>query len=290
MSSAEASSTPRSDPIGGDVTELPVGSRHDLRRDLSPDAPEAESYEEGEGAFGYAHSYETGSRLDGPGVRITLFLSGCPLRCQYCHNPDTWKLKHGLHISLERVVTRLGDFAPALRAMDGGLTISGGEPLVQAAFSGRIFAAAKGMGLHTALDTSGFLGDRATDAYLQNVDLVLLDVKSWDPETYRRVTKQEVAPTLRFAERLAAMGKPVWVRYVLVPGLTDDPANVEGVARFLAPMKNVEWVEVLPFHQLGAFKWKELGLKYELADTPGAPPDLVQRVLDQFRSAGCNAR
>jgi len=161
---------------------------------------------------------------------------------------------------------------------------------VQPAFTRRIFDAAKGYGLHTALDTSGYLGTRASDEYLQSVDLVLLDIKSWDLETYRRVTKVDVAPTLRFAERLAAMGKPVWVRYVLVPGLTDDPANVEGVARFVAPMKNVEWVEVLPFHQLGAFKWKELGLEYQLGDTPPAPPDLIARVLGQFRDAGCNAR
>jgi len=272
------------------VDELPVGSRHDFRHDLSPDAPELENYNEGDGAFGYVHSYETGSRLDCPGIRVTLFLSGCPLRCQYCHNPDTWKLKHGLRIPLERVVTRLGHFAPALRALQGGLTLSGGEPLVQPAFSRRIFAAAKEYGLHTALDTSGFLGDRATDEYLGSVDLVLLDIKSWDPQTYRRVTRQDVAPTLRFAERLAAMNKPVWVRYVLVPGLTDDSANVEGVAKFVAPMKNVEWVEVLPFHQLGTFKWKELGQKYDLADTPPAPPELLLRVLGQFRDAGCNAR
>jgi pyruvate formate lyase activating enzyme len=268
--------------------ELPVGGRHDLRHDLSPDAPETDSY--AEGAYGYVHSYETGSRLDGPGIRVTLFVSGCPLRCQYCHNPDTWHLKHGTKVALERVVSRLGEFAPALRSMGGGLTISGGEPMVQIPFTQGIFAAAKSMGLHTALDTSGFLGDRVSDAYLENVDLVLLDIKSWDPETYRRVTRQEVAPTLRFAERLAAMGKPVWVRYVLVPGLTDDPANVEGVARFVAPMKNVEWVEVLPFHQLGEFKWKDLGLEYQLADTPPAPPDLIARVLGQFRDAGCNAR
>jgi len=272
------------------TADLAAGSRHDLRHDLSPDAPEIENYSEGDGAFGYAHSYETGSRVDGPGVRITFFLSGCPLRCQYCHNPDTWRLKHGQRIALERVVTRLGHFAPALRAMKGGLTISGGEPLVQPAFSGRIFKAAKALGLHAALDTSGFLGARASDDYLANVDLVLLDIKSWDPETYRRVTRQDVAPTLRFAERLAAMGKPVWIRYVLVPGLTDDPANVEGVARFVAPMKNVEWVEVLPFHQLGTFKWQELGLEYQLTDTPPASPELVQRVLGQFRDAGCNAR
>jgi len=270
--------------------ELPGGSRYDYRHDLSPEAPEIENYAEGDGAFGYAHSYESGSRLDGPGVRVTLFLSGCPLRCPYCHNPDTWKLKHGVHLPLERVVTRLGHFAPALRALKGGLTISGGEPLVQPAFSGRIFRAAKSMDLHTALDTSGIFGARADDEYLKHVDLVLLDIKSWDPATYRRVTSQDVTPTLKFAERLAAMGKPVWVRYVLVPGLTDDPANIDGVARFVAPMKNVEWVEVLPFHQLGSFKWKELGMKYELADTPAASPELVARTLGQFREAGCNAR
>ena len=108
------------------AAELPEGSRYDLRHDRSPDAPEVEDYGEGDGAFGYAHSYETGSSVDGPGVRITLFLSGCPLQCQYCHNPDTWKLKHGARVSLERVVARLGHFAPALRAMKGGLTISGG--------------------------------------------------------------------------------------------------------------------------------------------------------------------
>ena len=272
------------------AADIPEGSRHDFRHDLSPDAPELENYSEGDGAFGYVHSYETGSRLDGPGVRITLFLSGCPLRCQYCHNPDTWKLKHGVQVTLERVVTRLGHFAPALRAMKGGLTISGGEPLVQAAFSRRILGAAQALGLHTAIETSGFLGAHATDEYLQVLDLIILDIKSGDPETYLRVTRQPLAPTLRFAERLAAMGKPVWVRYTLVPGLTDDPANVEAVAKFVAPMKNVEWVEVLPFHQLGAFKWKELGLEYELADTPPASADLVARVHGQFRDAGCNVR
>jgi pyruvate formate lyase activating enzyme len=269
---------------------LEEGSRHLLRHGLSPDAPDTESYADGEGAYGYVHSYETGSRLDGPGIRITLFVSGCPLRCQYCHNPDTWHLKDGTRVGLEQVVTRLGHFAPALRAMEGGLTISGGEALVQFAFTSRVFGAAKSMGLHTALDTSGFLGARATDDYLKNVDLVLLDIKSWDPATYRRVTGREVDPTLRFAERLAAMNKPVWVRYVLVPGLTDDPANVDGVARFVAPMKNVEWVEVLPFHQLGAFKWTQLGLEYALRDTQAATPRLVERVLAQFREAGCNAR
>ncbi|HEX6735096.1 MAG TPA: pyruvate formate-lyase-activating protein [Azonexus sp.] len=277
---------PATAPLG--AVDLPAGNRHDLRHDCSPDAPETDNLAEEQ--FGYVHSYETGSRLDGPGIRVTLFVSGCPLRCQYCHNPDTWHLKHGTRIGLAQVITRLGEFAPALRMMGGGLTISGGEPLVQVPFTQGILAAAKGMGLHTALDTSGYLGDRASDDYLRNVDMVLLDIKSWKPETYFAVTKTQLAPTLRFAERLAAMGKPVWVRYVLVPGLTDDPDNIDGLARYLAPMANVEWVEVLPFHQLGAFKWQALGLAYSLADTPTASPELVSRVIGQFQDVGCHAR
>jgi pyruvate formate lyase activating enzyme len=272
------------------TAEIQEGNRHDLRHDLTPDAPETESYSDTAGAMGYVHSYETGSRLDGPGVRLTLFLSGCPLRCQYCHNPDTWHLKHGVRVSADQVITRLGHFAPALRALQGGLTISGGEVLVQAAFSRRILTAAKSMGLHTAIETSGFLGARADDDYLNQLDLVILDIKSGDPETYRRVTQRDLAPTLEFAERLAAMAKPVWVRFTLVPGLTDAPENIERVARFVAPMRNVEWVEVLPFHQLGAFKWQALGLDYTLDQHPPAPPELVARVIQQFRDAGCNAR
>ncbi len=174
--------------------------------------------------------------------------------------------------------------------MDGGLTISGGEPMVQLAFTRRILAGAKQLGLHTAIETSGFLGARADDRFLSSLDLVLLDIKSSDPETYRRATGRELAPTLRFAERLAALGKPAWVRFTLVPGLTDDPANVEGVAKFVAPLKNVEWVEVQPFHQLGAFKWKAMGLEYKHRDTPTPTPDLINRVIGQFRAAGCRVR
>ena len=157
-----------------------------------------------------------------------LFVSGCLLRCSYCHNPDTWHLKDGTYVSAQQVIDRLGDFAPALRSLDGGLTISGGEPMVQLAFTRRILAGAKQMGLHTAIETSGFLGDRADDDYLSCLDLVLLDIKSADPETYRAVTGRDLAPTLRFAERLAAIGKPAWVRFTLVPGLTDDPPTSTG--------------------------------------------------------------
>jgi pyruvate formate lyase activating enzyme len=270
---------------------LEAGSRHDLHVGLSPDAPdESEVRVDDDGTFGYVHSYETASRYDGPGLRIVLFVSGCLLRCSYCHNPDTWHLKDGYYVAAQTVLDRLAAFAPALRSLDGGLTISGGEPMVQRGFTRRILAGAKKMGLHTAIETSGFLGDRADDEFLSSLDLVLLDIKSFDPETYRKATGRDLAPTLRFAERLAALGKPAWIRFTLVPGLTDDPANVEGIARFVAPMKNVEWVEVQPFHQMGAFKWEAMNLDYKHAATPSPTPDLMNRVLDQFRAAGCRVR
>ena len=269
---------------------LEAGNRHDLRVGISPDAPDENQFENQEGAFGYAHSYETASRYDGPGLRVVLFVSGCLLRCTYCHNPDTWHLKDGTYISADQILNRLGGFANALKSLGGGLTISGGEPMVQAAFTKRILAGAKKLGLHTAIETSGYLGPRVDDSYLEALDLVLLDIKSSDPETYRRVTGRELEPTLRFAERLAAMGRPVWVRFTLVPGFTDDPANVNGIAQFVAPMKNVEWVEVQPFHQLGAFKWKAMKLDYKHVGTPSPTPDLFNRVIEQFRTAGCNVR
>jgi pyruvate formate lyase activating enzyme len=267
-----------------------VGSRYDLRAAKSPDAPDTTGFEGEERNFGWIHSYETGSTVDGPGVRLIVFMSGCLLRCLFCHNPDTWHLKDGTRIELAHAVRRLGDFAPMLRAMGGGLTISGGEPLVQVGFTGALLAAAKGMGLHTAIETSGFLGKRTSDEYLANLDLVILDIKSGDPDLYRRLTSAELEPTLRFARRLSALGKPVWVRFVLVPGLTDDPENMRTVAKFVAPMSNVEWVEVLPFHQMGAFKWKSLGIDYKLAETHPPTDAQVQAALKIFRDAGCRAR
>ncbi len=273
-----------------ELRTLESGSRYDLRKGLSPDAPDESDIKDEEGSFGYCHSYETSSRYDGPGLRAVLFVSGCLLRCSYCHNPDTWHLKDGTYVSLQQVLERLNGFAPSLIKLGGGLTISGGEPMVQLAFTRRIFQGAKKMGLHTAIETSGFLGDRLDEAYLSAVDLFLLDIKSSDPDTYRRVTGRDLAPTLRFAERLASLSKPVWVRFTLVPGETDDPANVAGIAKFVAPMKNVEWVEVQPFHKMGEFKWKAMNLEYRLAKTEPPTRQLVDRVIGQFRDAGCQAR
>ena len=186
---------------------LEPANRHDLHIGISPDAPDEGAFSETDGAFGYVHSYETASRYDGPGLRVVLFVSGCLLRCAYCHNPDTWHLKDGTYVSAQDIQDRLAKFAKALRALDGGLTISGGEPMVQLAFTRRILAGAKRLGLHTAIETSGFLGDRADERYLSVLDLVLLDIKSSNPGTYRAVTGRDLAPTLRFTERLASIGK-----------------------------------------------------------------------------------
>jgi pyruvate formate lyase activating enzyme len=265
-------------------------NRHALNWDATPTAPETRGYADAAGTHGYVHSWDAGAQVDGPGSRMTIFTSGCLLRCQYCHNPDTWHLRDGNRREASEMLRVIAKFAPALRALQGGLTISGGEPLVQLEFTRRLFRGARELGLHTALDTSGFLGADADDDYLDQVSLVLLDIKSSDPATYLRVTGKELAPTLAFAERLAALGKPVWVRFVLVPGLTDTPDNIDGIARFVAPMANVEWIEVLPFHQLGAYKWKALGLDYRLRDHVPCPPEAVARAIDRFRALGCRAR
>lgn len=234
---------------------------------------------------GYVHSVEIGGFVDGPGLRFVVFLAGCPLRCQYCHNPDTWKLPHE-RTEAASVLERIASSAEFLKAGGGGVTLSGGEPLSQPEFARDLLSGSKELGLHTALDTSGFLGERATDELLSATDLVLLDIKSFDECTYREVTGREVGPTLRFAERLSAMCKPMWIRFVLVPGLTDSADNIEGLAAFVATLRSVERVEVLPFHQMAAHKWAELGLEYRLKDTAVPTDEMVERVKAVFQARG----
>ncbi len=232
------------------------------------------------------HSWELVTSVDGPGTRMTLFLAGCPLRCQYCHNPDTWRRRDGSDTALEDVVARLRRYRPIFRATGGGLTISGGEPLQQAAFVTRLARSAAELDIPVALDTSGNLGRAASDELLDDLSLVLLDVKSGIPETYRTVTGRELQPTIDFGDRLAERGVAAWIRFVLVPGLTDEPANIDAVARIARRWPNVERVEVLPFHQMGASKWERLGIPYPLAgrETPDAA--MVERVRARFSAQG----
>jgi pyruvate formate lyase activating enzyme len=240
------------------------------------------------GRVGSVHSWELVTAVDGPGTRMTLFLAGCPLRCLYCHNPDTMEMRRGTDVTADEILTRISRYRGVFKATGGGLTISGGEPLMQPAFVRRLLEGAKAMGVHTAVDTSGFLGAAATDAMLDDIDLVLLDVKSGDPATYKRVTGRELQPTLDFGRRLAARGDTeIWIRFVLVPGLTDDAENVEKVAEYVASLGHaVTRVEVLPFHQMGRDKWAELGMTYELEDTQPPSNELVERVRGQFRDRG----
>lgn len=235
---------------------------------------------------GWIHSTETGGAVDGPGIRYVLFMSGCLLRCAYCHNPDTWHMHHGKPTTSNEVLAEIASYAKFLTHAKGGVTLSGGEPLVQPDFTHAILRGCKEMGLHTALDTAGFLGMHADDYLLSDVDLVLLDIKAFSEETYQDLTGVALEPTLAFARRLAAMGKPVWLRYVLVPGLTDKFEEIEGLAAFAASLGNVERVDVLPFHKMGEFKWAAEGVPYRLTDTPAPPPELVDRVRAVFRAHG----
>ncbi|MGB7924550.1 MAG: pyruvate formate-lyase-activating protein [Pyrinomonadaceae bacterium] len=241
------------------------------------------------GDMGFLHSFTTGSTVDGPGVRVVGWTAGCQWRCLYCHNPDTWNMTNGMPVTIERATEELGKYRQGLKVMAGGFTLSGGEPLMQDRFAVRLLAAAKGMGIHTALDTNGHLGDRLADEELEKIDLVLLDIKSWNPERHRRLTGKDVGPTLDFARRLAERKRPVWLRYVFAPGLTDDAQDIAQLARFAAALGNVERVDVLPFHQMGRFKWKELGLNYTLADVEPPTVEAVEHACALFRAEGLKA-
>jgi pyruvate formate lyase activating enzyme len=269
---------------------LHASSPYELRANLSRHVSEnAIKQALDSGDIGFLHSFTTGSTVDGPGVRVVAWTAGCQFRCLYCHNPDTWSLTNGMPVPLERAIEVLRKYRQGLKRMSGGFTLSGGEPLMQDRFAVRLFSAAKEMGIHTALDTNGFLGERLSDGELEKIDLVLLDIKTWGAERHRHLTAKDIAPVLDFARRLADRKRPIWQRFVLVPGLTDDPDVVANIAKFSAHLGNVERVDVLPFHQMGRFKWKQLGLDYTLDDIQPPSNELVQRVCEQFRSEGLKA-
>jgi pyruvate formate lyase activating enzyme len=241
------------------------------------------------GEMGFVHSFTTGSTVDGPGVRVVGWTAGCQWRCLYCHNPDTWTLTNGLPVTVSRATEEIGQYRHGLQVMHGGFTLSGGEPLMQDRFAVKLFTALKAMRIHTAMETNGLWGERLSDAELDTIDLVMLGLKTWGVEKHRRLTGKDIGPTLDFARRLAARKQPVWVRFVLVPGLTDDPEDLTQMAKFIAGLGNVERVEVLPFHQLGRFKWKNLGLDYTLDDVTSPSLELINSTCEIFQAEGLNA-
>lgn len=270
--------------------EVPIGSPYDLRVSMGERVGEGgirEALERGDP--GFVHSFTTGSTVDGPGVRVVGWLAGCQFKCVYCHNPDTWKMTNGLPVTVARAVEVIKQYRHSLATMKGGITLSGGEPLLQYRFVLNVFAAAKKAGIHTALDSNGFLGDRLTDSDLHLVDLVLLDLKALTPELHQRLTGQSNQPVLAFARRLATLRRPIWVRFVFVPGWTDDMAEVDRVAGFAAGLGNVERVDVLPFHQLGRFKWEKLGMDYALRDIEPPSQANTEEAIARFRARGLKA-
>jgi len=238
---------------------------------------------------GSVHSWDLSTGVDGPGLRYVLFTAGCPLACGFCHNPDTQAMRTGTRRTAQDVVEQIARYRDVLTVAGGGVTVSGGEPLLQAAFTEAVLSGAASLGLHTALDTSGVLGHRASDALLDATDLVLLDLKAIDARLYRSLTHGKLTATLLFADRLAALDKPVWVRFVLVPGWTDAPDHVARLARHVAALGNVERVDVLGYHLLGREKYVELGRPDPLPGVPAATPDQVSAARDIFAAAGLYA-
>jgi len=269
---------------------LEAKSPFELRVNLGKDTPESSVRAAlASGEMGFLHSFTTGSAVDGPGIRVVAWTTGCMYRCLYCHNPDTWTLTNGIPVTLAQATEELRKYRHGLKVMAGGFTLSGGEPLMQDRFAARLLAAAKAMGVHTALDTNGFYGERLSDAELESIDLVLLDIKAWDPALHRKLTGMEPEPTLAFAWRLAERRRPVWLRFVLVPGLTDDAADIARIAAFSAGAGNIERVDILPLHQLGRFKWKQLGIPYTLENVSPPTPERIEATRAIFRAAGLKA-
>ena len=265
----------------------PFVLRVDLGKDIAEDERRAAI---ASGDLGFLHSFTTGSAVDGPGIRLVAWTTLCMFRCRYCHNPDTWSLSNGMPVTIARATEELRKYAAGLKAMRGGFTLSGGEPLMQARFAAKLFAAAKDLGIHTAIETNGFYGEKLTDADLANIDLVILDMKAFGLAQHRRVTAGiDNTEVFEFCRRLGALKRPMWFRYVLVPGLTDIADEMEKIAGFAASLGVVERAEILPFHQMGRYKWDKLGLDYSLSTTAPPSPEAVARAVEIFRASGLHA-
>lgn len=229
--------------------------------------------------LGRIHSFETFGTVDGPGIRFVIFLQGCPFRCLYCHNPDTWNCNEGTEYSVDELMDKIRRYIPYFKSSGGGITISGGEPLMQIEFLTELFKKCKAEGIYTAIDTNGFVTEnRPLSQLLDFTDLVLLDIKHMNPEKHKQITGQSNELPLQFARLLEERKIPVWLRYVVVPGLTDDEISIRMLSTFIKSKSNIENVELLPFHKMGEFKWKELGLGYSLQDVPEASEEDIERI------------
>ena len=222
------------------------------------------------------HSIESMGLVDGPGIRVVVFMQGCRLRCRFCHNPDTWDLLGGRQMSPQELLKMLLRYRPYFERSGGGVTFSGGEPLMQPQFLEEMLFLCKEAGIHTCLDTAG-CGMGNYEAILKNTDLILYDVKEITSEKYQRMTGQSWDETNRFLKAVQKSGTPVWVRHVVVPGLTDSPEHLKALRQFiLERVPNVKQVELLPYHLLGVSKYETMGIPYSLKGVPAMDPNVLE--------------
>lgn len=241
---------------------------------------------------GRIHSFESMGTVDGPGLRYVVFVQGCLMRCKYCHNPDTWELEEGMLKSPEEIVAEAKKYKMFMRSSGGGITVTGGEPLLQAEFLGELFALCKAEGIHTCLDTNGFAAhlDETLDRLLDNTDLVLLDIKHIDDERHRELTSVSNKKTLRFANYLNSRKQPMWIRHVVVDGYTANVESAQLLGEFLQDFDSVERIELLPYHELGKHKWSIMNLEYPLPDTRPPSVDILQQMKETLEGFGFSVR
>jgi len=232
---------------------------------------------------GRIHSVETSGMVDGPGIRYVIFTQGCLLRCQYCHNPDSWDREAGKLESVSSLIEDIKKYTPYMKHSNGGVTVSGGEPLLQLDFLIELFKELKKLGIHTTIDSSGGCYSNGAefqkklDELLTYTDLVLVDLKHIDDEKHRKLTGVSNKHILEFAKKLSDEKVPVWIRHVLVPGVSDDEKDLVNLSAFISTLSNVKKIEVLPYHKMGVYKWKELGFDYPLEGVESPSEDQVNR-------------
>ncbi|MGL4446969.1 MAG: pyruvate formate lyase 1-activating protein [Shewanella sp.] len=240
---------------------------------------------------GRIHSVESFGTVDGPGIRFITFMQGCLMRCQYCHNRDTWDLDGGKEVQVDELMSQIISYRPFLDASNGGVTASGGEAMLQAEFVAELFKACKKEGIHTCLDTNGFVRKYTPiiDELLDHTDLVLLDIKQMNDDKHIELTKVSNHRTLQFAQYLANRNQTTWIRYVVVGGFTDDEASALTLAEFIKPMTNIEKVELLPYHELGKHKWEAMGETYQLDGVSPPSRETMEKIKAVFTEQGINA-
>ncbi len=236
--------------------------------------------------IGRIHSIESCGTVDGPGIRFVVFMQGCVLRCQFCHNPDTWEILKGMEYTPEQLMKEIVKYKSYMDFSGGGVTFTGGEPLLQQDFVLETAILCRKEGISVAIDTSGFIWNNTVKKVLECTDIVLLDIKNYNPVVYKEVTGVSLAPTLDFLDYLREKNINTWIRYVLVPGLTDNIDSIKDLSDYLKDYPNVSKIELLSFHKMGEYKWKELGLEYKLSDTKEPSRELLAEVKKIFENSG----